>query len=269
MDSVNTYFRRVGYRSRLEARWAVFLTVAGISFEYEPCKVGTSVGRYIPDFLLTFSDNRKCYVEIKPVHPTDDELTKIADLEIQTDHSCYIIAGNPESHIIIDPYCFLRLRHTLTAHLWQCPLCGYIGMAGQLVARGGEAAYYIVNDRFRLTHRCREAFAIAKSKDIDEYWLDWTSERFQPSGLSPLLALATQAAMSAKFESKDVDILTGLYIEAARNLRSSQIFSARKDLLAILGLADEYSTDPNIPKFDGFSASMSELPDLRREEINA
>lgn len=57
----NGYF----FRSRLEARWAVFFDAVNIKYTYEPEGFDLSSGSYLPDFHLIDS-NWNCYVEIKP-----------------------------------------------------------------------------------------------------------------------------------------------------------------------------------------------------------
>lgn len=62
IKAIPTRYRGVLYRSRLEARWAIFFQAAGISFEYEPERVSLG-GRssYLPDFRT----NGSGYVEVK------------------------------------------------------------------------------------------------------------------------------------------------------------------------------------------------------------
>lgn len=54
------------FRSRLEARWAVFLTEAGFRWEYEPEGVELDAGRYLPDFRVT-RGTVTVWVEVKPM----------------------------------------------------------------------------------------------------------------------------------------------------------------------------------------------------------
>lgn len=64
MKPIETYYNGYRFRSRLEARWAVFFLTAGIKFIYEPEGFQFEDGtRYLPDFYLPWF---KCYVEIKP-----------------------------------------------------------------------------------------------------------------------------------------------------------------------------------------------------------
>lgn len=63
LKAIDTYWNGLYFRSRLEARWAVFYDKLGIRYEYE--KEGYDLGdgiRYLPDFWLPEQD---CFVEIK------------------------------------------------------------------------------------------------------------------------------------------------------------------------------------------------------------
>lgn len=56
------------FRSRLEARWAVFLTEAGFRWDYEPEGVELDAGRYLPDFRVSRSGSAvSVWLEIKPM----------------------------------------------------------------------------------------------------------------------------------------------------------------------------------------------------------
>lgn len=63
IKAIETVYDGYKFRSRLEARWAVFFKSLGVRFEYEPEGFELSCGRYLPDFYLTDLD---LYVEIKP-----------------------------------------------------------------------------------------------------------------------------------------------------------------------------------------------------------
>jgi len=60
---IETVYRGHRFRSRLEARWAVFFDAAGIEWRYEPDGYRINGRSYLPDFLLT---KRNTFVEIKP-----------------------------------------------------------------------------------------------------------------------------------------------------------------------------------------------------------
>lgn len=60
------------FRSRLEARWSVFLTEAGFHWEYEPEGAALSSGNYLCDFRVTRNDVT-VWLEVKPpVNTVDD-----------------------------------------------------------------------------------------------------------------------------------------------------------------------------------------------------
>lgn len=54
------------FRSRLEARWAVFFTQAGFDWEYEPEGAALSSGNYLCDFRVTGPTGVSVWVEVKP-----------------------------------------------------------------------------------------------------------------------------------------------------------------------------------------------------------
>ena len=78
IKAVKTAYNGYLFRSRLEARWAVFFDELKIKYRYEPemAEVGNViVQNYIPDFHLEGID---LYVEVKGNHPTENEIRKAA-----------------------------------------------------------------------------------------------------------------------------------------------------------------------------------------------
>lgn len=64
VSAIETEFRGTLFRSRTEARWAVFFHALGISYAYEPERLNLSSGEsYLPDFFLADFD---AYFEVKP-----------------------------------------------------------------------------------------------------------------------------------------------------------------------------------------------------------
>lgn len=71
MKAIQTSYKGYRFRSRLEARWAVFFEKLGIKWEYEKEGYELSGGyRYLPDFWLPEVD---CFFEVKGEQPTDQE----------------------------------------------------------------------------------------------------------------------------------------------------------------------------------------------------
>lgn len=65
IKAIQTKYKGYNFRSRLEARWAVFFDAMGIKWEYEPegFDLG-AVGWYLPDFRIE-SKGKKAWVEVK------------------------------------------------------------------------------------------------------------------------------------------------------------------------------------------------------------
>src|SRR6266480_2904508 len=63
MQAIETVYKGYRFRSRLEARWAVFFDALGEEWQYEVEGFELPSGRYLPDFYLP---KRKTYVEVKP-----------------------------------------------------------------------------------------------------------------------------------------------------------------------------------------------------------
>jgi hypothetical protein len=61
---IETVYNGYRFRSRLEARWAVFFNTLNVRYEYESegFELGDGI-RYLPDFWLP---DHRCWVEIKP-----------------------------------------------------------------------------------------------------------------------------------------------------------------------------------------------------------
>lgn len=54
------------FRSRLEARYAVFMTKLGVEWKYEPEGFALESGNYLPDFFLPRVGRNGAWLEIKP-----------------------------------------------------------------------------------------------------------------------------------------------------------------------------------------------------------
>lgn len=70
IKAIQTSYKGIVFRSRLEARWAVLLDALNVKWEYEPEKVHLWTGvNYIPDFHVNVSDwigNDDIWIEVKP-----------------------------------------------------------------------------------------------------------------------------------------------------------------------------------------------------------
>jgi hypothetical protein len=98
VEAIETEFNGVKYRSRTEARWAVFFDKLGVEFSYEPKKVTLSNGEwYLPDFYLNDFD---AYFEVKAENDAivTEECRKARQLAADLDGKrVWLAAGGPSA----------------------------------------------------------------------------------------------------------------------------------------------------------------------------
>ena len=87
-----TNYNGIDFRSRLEARWAVWLDAMKVKWTYEPEGFTDGTLSYLPDFYLHKGDS---YIEIKPIDPTDDEIAKGWLVVKATKRNLYFCVGMP------------------------------------------------------------------------------------------------------------------------------------------------------------------------------
>lgn len=92
IKAIETTYNGIRFRSRLEARWAVFMDSLCVDWEYEPEGFTNGDICYLPDFWLP---KLECYLEIKPSDPTEEEILKIQMLVTGTDKSLFVLVGQP------------------------------------------------------------------------------------------------------------------------------------------------------------------------------
>jgi len=93
--SIQTIYKDINFRSRLEARWALYFDLQSIKWEYE--KEGFKFENgvcYLPDFWLP---EVHMWAECKPENFTKEERMKVEELVKATKHRCILLVGNPET----------------------------------------------------------------------------------------------------------------------------------------------------------------------------
>lgn len=93
IKAIETIYNGYRFRSRLEARWAVFFDALGIRYEYEP--EGFDLGEagwYLPDFWLP---DQECWFEVKGKYPGEKspESRKAVELAAQSGYSVFEAIG--------------------------------------------------------------------------------------------------------------------------------------------------------------------------------
>lgn len=134
IQAIQTEYKGILYRSRTEARWAVFMDKAGVPFHYE--MEGFDLGdgiRYLPDFFLP---NQDAWLEIKGVDLTTIEETKAEQLCFKTGKQVFTIVGPPSASCmkrgfarVIFPPCEGtegQLAYDDSRQWCECPHCGRV-----------------------------------------------------------------------------------------------------------------------------------------------
>ena len=93
LQAIETRYKGHLFRSRLEARWAVYFDRCGITWTYEPEGYQLGDVRYLPDFWLP---QVSMFAEVKPVELTAAELEKAQRLADASDCAVLRLIGPPE-----------------------------------------------------------------------------------------------------------------------------------------------------------------------------
>jgi hypothetical protein len=89
--AIETIYDGYRFRSRLEARWAVFFNTLGIEYQYEKEGYDLDGAWYLPDFWLP---QYEYFIEIKGQNPTEDELQKAYKLALATKKPVFVFGGD-------------------------------------------------------------------------------------------------------------------------------------------------------------------------------
>lgn len=92
MQPIETKYKGYRFRSRLEARWAVFLDHLKTDWTYESEGFVLQGTWYLPDFYVK---DWSCWIEIKPTTPSGPELKKAKLLADESGACVLLIAGDP------------------------------------------------------------------------------------------------------------------------------------------------------------------------------
>jgi hypothetical protein len=183
IGAIETVYDGCRFRSRLEARWAVFFNTLDIPYEYEKEAFNLGDGiQYLPDFWMP---DQKCWIEIKPVSPSDEEEDKARRLSCLTEKRVLIFYGKPQA-----PYSVNQSAHLIECEGWdnyygwcECPKCRKFGIAFEgRVERIGCGCFDRERDKERasLSDRLVAAYAAANSARFDGWWRSRTGNDLQP-----------------------------------------------------------------------------------------
>lgn len=154
--AIETRYRGFRFRSRLEARWAIYLDQLGVPWDYE--REGFDLGSrwHLPDFWLP---QQRAWLEIKPREALDtpDATATAALLAAQQDADAFVVYGDPADYVA---HWFVPSGHRAPPVQWQaCPVCDAWGLVCDLVdlpcacVRRAWYAAYAANEHAAATAR--------------------------------------------------------------------------------------------------------------------
>jgi hypothetical protein len=133
--TIQTKYHGVLFRSRIEARWAVFYDAMKIEWEYEKegYQLPGNLGAYLPDFWIP---SLSCWVEIKGKSPSGEEQERCRVLANLTGNMVYLFYGkipspNPESGMDGDEssHAYFPDLGEDYGYWWcRCLTCGSVGI---------------------------------------------------------------------------------------------------------------------------------------------
>uniref|UniRef100_A0AAU2A0E9 REase associating with pPIWI RE domain-containing protein n=1 Tax=Streptomyces sp. NBC_00093 TaxID=2975649 RepID=A0AAU2A0E9_9ACTN len=151
---IGTHYAGHHFRSRLEARWAVFFDTLGIRWEYEPQGFeltrlpeaellrladeqlrerqpndNAHLGSYLPDFWLP---TQAAWFEVKGVEPASEEWARLIRFMELTDQRTFVAVGNIPDPRTLDssghPYDEGFEIHTYGDHHYAWTRCDWCGL---------------------------------------------------------------------------------------------------------------------------------------------
>lgn len=208
--AIETNYKGYRFRSRLEARWAVFFDALQIEWQYEPEGFELDeLGRYLPDFYLP-NINGGLWVEIKALKPTEAERNKLIAVANLTSKKATFRVGEPMINVQLansevgtlsdgsdhadNAYIFFPSDDPETEGGYDgpylfclCPWCGNVGF--QFDGRGARVCGY-------RKHYKSEDEALAAIEHLGH----WRADDKCYTGNHPSIIRAAKAARGARFE---------------------------------------------------------------------
>lgn len=139
LSPIETEYAGYRFRSRLEARWAVFFGALGLKWDYEPDAYKLPGGSYLPDFFVRIQDGADrgegadwetpvpgYWVEVKGAPPTVLDIRLLHELQNATGHRAVLVWGLPDSREWWETFysCKEAIKRPdgarATAFFWNC-----------------------------------------------------------------------------------------------------------------------------------------------------
>lgn len=110
------------YRSRTEARWAVFFDFLGVEVEYEPQHFNLDGDNYLPDFWIP---EWRIWMEVKGGEPSEFERVLCDRLAAKTNNTVLLTHGAPgrSAMEVFTSDWLPDEKYPLAGHLMSCRRC--------------------------------------------------------------------------------------------------------------------------------------------------
>jgi len=131
MRAIITKYNGYSFRSRLEARWAVFFDTIKVKYEYEMEGFTNDNICYLPDFYFPDYD---LFAEIKPVNHGDEDMNKW--LMLAETKQLILLEGAPHckpsrmfgvEKFTIQAIPFINIVNQKYGYYWHCSGCENFG----------------------------------------------------------------------------------------------------------------------------------------------
>jgi hypothetical protein len=123
LRAIETTYRGYRFRSRTEARWAVFFDAAGIVWQYESEGYNLDGRYYLPDFFLP---ELKVFVEVKPVEEAAEHVAPLLRAPAEASGCRTLLAVGAPDVSNEKPFVEYSNPRAFCAPIGQCPFCNRI-----------------------------------------------------------------------------------------------------------------------------------------------
>lgn len=208
LKAIETQYNGYRFRSRLEARWAVFFDQLGLPYVYEPEGFNLDGVHYLPDFQLPRGlescpcpdlndphlSPRPVWVEIKPQQSTmpavvDDKASRLAQA---SDTTVCVFSGDPYVGAYTATIWRRNGERATPIEPWswsECPVCGTV----DLQRRAG-----IYGDSLEEDGRYCPMFQCMHCDIHDRSWCDNATDYYWHKGFWIVLRRGWQATQGPK-----------------------------------------------------------------------
>lgn len=145
---IETEYKGYLFRSRLEARYAVFFDALRVKWEYEPEGYEINGERYLPDFWLPTVTSRGeqpsgVFIEVKPpINMNERDEKKILAGSLYKPIYCFLGLPGPHYEMFNDSAIEYKYGHWCDAYMSfaHCPACNHVKI------EFGEGNYFYCPD---------------------------------------------------------------------------------------------------------------------------